>query len=155
VTTDLARQEAQAITDPATGEVIDRSDTDKVADLYERIKQVREDWNDAYAWCARALIDAADERSEWGKVNIGGVPLEIDPPSSASIRWNYDLLHKLEALLPSERYAELVEQTVTEKAKTVQLQALARRAGPDSEIGKIITEAEQRVPKMRGVRIAR
>jgi len=149
---DLARQEAQAITDPATGEVIDRADTAKVADLYRRIQDVQAQWSDAGAWCARALIDAADERAQWGEVTFGDVHLNIDPPSTSSIRWDMEELHKLEALLPPERYAELIVQTVSEKAKTGKLQTLARRVGPDSEIGQIIARAEQRVPAARYVR---
>lgn len=154
MSTDLARQEAQAITDPATGEIIDRADVEKVADLYQRIQDVQAQWSEARAWCARALIDAADERSEW-RFTAGGVPLEIDPPSAASIDWDLDELHKLQALLPSERYAELVVQTVTEKAKTGKLQALARQAGADSEVGRIIMQAERRKPRARYVKVAR
>jgi len=153
-TTDLARQEAQAITDPATGEIIDRADTAKVADLYRRIQDVQAQWSEARAWCARALIDAADEASNW-KLNVGGVHLEIDPPSAASIDWDLDELHKLQPLLTSERYAELVVQTVTEKPKTTKLQALARQAGADSQIGQIISHAERRKPRARYVKVAR
>lgn len=151
MTTDLARQEAQAITDPATGELVDRADTEKVADLYRRIQEVQAQWSEARAWCARALIDAADERNEWS-FQAGGVKLEIDPPSASSISWDIDQLHNLEPLLPPDVYAGLVVQTVTETAKTVKLQALARRVGPDSPIGQIITRAEHRKPKTRSVR---
>jgi hypothetical protein len=154
VTTDLARQEAQAITDPATGELIDRADTEKVADLYRRIQEVQAQWSDARAWCARALMDAADERSEW-RFSAGGVHLAIDPPSAASIDWDMEELHKLEALLPSERYGELVVQTVIEKPQTGKLQALARQAGADSAVGEIIHRAERRKPRARYVKVAR
>lgn len=154
MSTDLARQEAQAIVDPATGEQIDRADTERVADLYRRIKEVQAQWNDAAVWCCRALLDAADERAEWGKRRIGDVELTIDPPAAASIQWDYDELHKLEALLPAERYGELIVQTVSEKAQTKQLQALARQSGAGSAIGEIITRAERRVPRARAVRVA-
>lgn len=150
--TDLAVQVPQAITDPATGELIERSDTDKVADLYRRIQDVQAQWSEARAWCARALIDAADERSEW-RLTAGGVHLEIDPPSAATIDWDLDELHKLEALLPPERYGELVVQTVVEKPKTAKLQALARQAGPDSAVAEIIGRAERRKPRIRYVRV--
>lgn len=152
MSTDLARQEAQAIVDPATGEEITRADTEKIADLYRRIQEVQAQWSEARAWCARALIDAADERNEWSFA-AGTVKLEIDPPSTSSISWDIDELHKLESLLPPDVYAGLVVQTVTESAKTVKLQALARRVGPDSPIGQIIARAERRRPKPRSVRV--
>jgi len=151
---DLARQEAQSITDPATGELIDRADVEKVVDLYRRIKEVQAQWADALAWCARALIDAADERSVW-VFSAAGANVKVDPPNTSTIRWNFDELHKLEALLPAERYAELVEQTVWEKAKTGKLQTLARQAGADSEIGRIINQAEVRIPATRSVKVTR
>jgi len=152
MTTDLARQEAQAITDPATGEIIDRADTAKVADLYQRIQEVQAQWSEARAWCARALIDSADARSEW-TFNIGGVDVTVDPPSSASIDWDEEELAKLEELVSPERYGELVKQTVVTKVQTVKLKALARRVGPESVIGQIIARAERRRPKPRSVRV--
>lgn len=148
------RQDAAVIIDPATGEEISRGDTARVADLYRRIQEVQAQWSEARAWCARALIEAADERSEW-RFTAGGVNLEIDPPSAASIDWDLDELHKLEQLLPPERYAELVVQTVIEKGKTGKLQALARQAGPDSQVGQIITRAERRKARPRYVRVAK
>jgi hypothetical protein len=154
MTTDLARQEAQAITDPATGEVIDRADTEKVADLYRRIREVQAQWDDAKKWCARALVDAADERSEWN-FSAGGVHLVVDPPSAASIDWDMDELHKLQAQLSPTKYGELVQQVVVEKPQTGKLQALARQAGADSTVGQIITRAERRKPKARYVKVTR
>jgi hypothetical protein len=155
MSTDLARQEAQAITDPATGEVITRADTEKVADLYRRIKEVQGQWSEAAVWCVRALLDAADERSEWGKRRIGDVELTIDPPAASSIQWDYEELHKLEELLPADRYGELVVQTVSEKAETKKLQTLAKQAGEGSPIAEIITRAERRVPRARAVKVER
>jgi len=152
-TTDLARQEAQVIIDPATGEIIDRADVEKVADLYQRIQDVQAQWSEAKKWCARALIDAADQRSEWGKRSIGGVKLTIPPPSTSEIEWDIDELHKLEALVPPEVYGELLVQEVVENPQTGKLKTLARQAGPDSPVGLIITRAEQRKPKTRYVTV--
>jgi len=152
--TDIAIQEARVIIDPATGEEIDGADTAKVADLYRRIQDVQEQWSAARAWCARRLIESADERSEW-RFKAGGVNLAIDPPTAASIDWNMDELHKLEELISAERYGELVVQVVTEKPQTGKLQALARQAGPDSQVGQIILRAERRKPRARYVKVVK
>lgn len=154
MTTDIAQQIPQAITDPDTGELVERSDTARVADLYQRIQQYQRQWRDAVSWCREAIIDAADERSEW-TLSLPGVNLKVDPPSVADIDWNLDELHKLEALLPAERYGELVVQVVTEKPATGKLQALARQAGAESEVGRIILDAERRKPKARYVKVVK
>lgn len=153
MSTDLARQEAAAITDPRTGERVERADTERVADVYHYIQNIMREWGDARAWCCRALIDAADQRNEWTFTTPSGVTVEVDPPSASTIDWDLDELHKLEDLLPPDVYATLVEQTVSEKAKTRNLQTLARRRGADSDVGRIITQAERRRPRARAVRV--
>lgn len=150
---DITRQDAAAITDPRTGELVERSDTEKVAEVYQYIQGIMSEWGDARAWCCRALIEAADQRNEWTFTTEGGVSLEIDPPSASTIDWDLDELHKLEDLLPPDVYGELVVQTVSEKAKTQKLQTLARRRGADSDIAKIISQAERRRPRARAVRV--
>jgi hypothetical protein len=149
---DIVRQVPQAITDPDTGELVERADIERVAPLYQRIRSYLQQWREASDWCRDALIDAADERSEWA-FQVGGVKVKVDPPSAAVIDWDLDELHKLESLLPAERYGELVRQVVTETPETVKLQTLARQAGPDSEVGRIILHAERRKPKARYVRV--
>lgn len=153
MSTDLARQVPQAITDPDTGEEILRSDTLRVVDLFQRMRAYQAQWKDAVAWCRDAIIDAADERSEW-TFTAGRVKVKVDPPSAADIDWDMDGLHKLEQLLPSERYGELVVQVVVEKPQTGKLQALARQAGPDSEVARIISGAERRKPRARYVKVS-
>jgi hypothetical protein len=152
--TDLAVQVAQAIADPESGELIERSDTPRVAELYYRIDDIMKRWNDAKRWCRAAIIDAADERNEW-TLALPGLKVKVDPPAKGDITWDMDELHKLEALLPAERYGELVVQVVTEKPATGKLQALARQAGADSEVGRIILQAESRTPANRYVKVTR
>ena len=153
MSTDLARQVPQAITDPESGELVDRADVERVVSVYARIRGYLQQWREAGDWCRDAIIDAADERSEWA-MTIGGVKVKVDPPSAADIDWDLDELHKLEELLPAERYGELVRQVVVEKPQTGKLQALARQAGSDSEVGRIITQAERRKPRARYVRVS-
>ena len=153
MTTDLARQVPQVITDPDSGELVDRADTPRVADLYRRLRDYAKQWREAQDWCRDALIEAADTRSEWA-FTAGGVKVKVDPPSAADIDWDMDELHKLEQLLPPERYGELVQQTVVLKPQTGKLQALARQAGPDSEVARIIKNAERRKPRARYVKVA-
>jgi hypothetical protein len=150
---DLAVQVPQAITDPSSGELISRSDTPRVVDVYQRIRDAMRQWREAGDWCRDAIIDAADERSEWS-FTMNGVKVKVDPPSVADIDWDIDELHKLESLVPAERYGELVRQVVVEKPQTGKLQALARQAGADSEVGRIIAGAERRKPKNRYVRVS-
>lgn len=154
MTTDLARQVPQAITDPETGEQIDRTDTPRIADLYRRMKEYTAQWRDAQDWCRDALIDAADERHEW-TFTIDGVQVKVDPPTAAMIDWDLDELAKLEDLLPPARYAELVQQVVVLKPQTGKLQALARQEHPGSEVAQIIKNAERRKPKQRYVKVNR
>lgn len=154
MTTDLAAQIPQAIIDPRTGEEVNRADTAKIADLYRYLREVQRDWKSAADWCRDRLIEYADERHEWTLI-LPGINLKVDPPSAADIDWDIDELHKLEALLPSERYGELVKQVVVEKPQTVKLQALARQSGPDSDVGQIIQQAERRKPKNRYIKVVR
>lgn len=152
MTTDVARQIPQHIVDPDTGEEILRSDTAKVADVQRRIAAYLKDWKEAKAWCDAALIEAADERNEW-VFDVDGLKVKVDPPSKATIDWDEEELQKLEAHLSPTRYGELVTQVVSLKPQTVKLQALARQAGPDSAVGKIIERAERRKPTGRYVKV--
>jgi muconolactone delta-isomerase len=154
MTTDLSVHVPESIADPDSGEWISRTDTARVVDVYSRIRDYMRQWRQASDWARDAIIDAADSRSEWS-FTIDGAKVKVDPPSAADIDWDLDELHKLEQLLPPERYAELVVQVVTEKPQTGKLQALARQSGADSVIWKIIIAAERRKPRARYVKVSR
>lgn len=138
------------VVDPFTGELVTRSDLQKTALLVRKIRDQERSFGKIKQWAADAFAEHCDERAEW-TVDFGGFKVSVPPPTASDIDWDLEELHKLESLLPSERYGELVKQVVTEKADTRALQNAAKAGG---EIAEIIQRAERRKPKPRYLRFS-
>lgn len=143
---------ADRLLDEATGEIISRTDTHAVAGLLKRICDFERTYRQAKRWCVEALLERCDERKEW-TVQIGAIKVVADPPTASNVQWDENKLLQLEKVLPRDRYLELCRPTVTLKPDTRALQSIAKR-DPDSEAGRIIREAEDRLAKRRGVRVS-
>lgn len=151
--TDLQVHDEEApreVVDPFTGELVLRSDLAKTALLIRKIRDQERSFSKIKQWATDAFAEHCDERAEW-TVDFGGFKVSIPPPTASDIDWQMDELEKLEALLPPERYAELVKQTVTYEPQTRALQNAAKAGG---EIGAIIARAERRKPKTRYLRFS-
>lgn len=150
MSTDLDQAPPRDVVDPFTGELITRSDPVACAKLVRKIRDFEHDFSRLKKWATDAFAEFADERAEWTH-HVAGMTIRIDPPTASDIDWDYDELHKLEALLPPERYGELVKQTVVEKANTLKLQNAAKVGG---EVGAIIDRAQRRRPKNRSLKFS-
>lgn len=130
---------------PFTGELVARGDIPNAVKLARTIRDYKHTFDQIQRWVTDQYAEFCDERAEWTH-HIAGMTVSIPPPTASDIDWDIDELHKLEALLPADRYGELVQQVVTEKPNTRALQN-AKKAGGD--IGAIIERAERRKPKSR------
>lgn len=141
----------QVVIDHRTGEEVSPSDTERVADILDDARTLRYRLGRIISAAEAALLDAMDERAEW-TLRIPGYKLSGDSPEAAEVEWDLDELRKLEALLPSDRYAACVRLEVTEKPITSELRKVAKAGG---EVAEIIQRAEHRKPKRRRVTVSR
>lgn len=137
------------VVDPFTGELVTRNNLREAALLVRRIREAEAQFGKLKKGISDWFADYCDERAEW-TVDFGGFKVSMPAPTAAEIDWDLDELHKLEALLPPERYGELVKQVVSEKPMTLKLQNAAKAGG---EIGAIIERAQRRKPKTRYIAI--
>lgn len=150
MTTDLEQAPPRDVVDPFTGELIPRTDLKSVTLLIRKIRDQEQVFRRIKDWATEAVIEYCDERAEW-TVTFGGFKVSVPPPTASDVDWDLDELHKLEDLLPSDRYGELVKQIVVEKPDTRALHNAAKAGG---EIAEIITRAERRKPKTRYLRFS-
>ena len=148
---DLTHEIVHEVKDPETGEIIARTDLPAVARLWKKVDDVQRQWKDVKAWANQAIIDYLDAQAKW-TIEAGGLKVSAPSPEAADVHWDLDELAKLEALLPSERYAELVRQTVILEPQTGELHKAAKAGG---RIAEIIMRAESRTPKRRYARVSR
>lgn len=149
---DLERPPEPTITDPTTGEIIHRTETEKVGALLETVRQYKREADKAIKWCTGAILERMDSEARW-TLPMGAFKLVGDTPTATSIDWDVDELQKLKPLLGEERYRELVHEVVEYKPQTTKLQNAAKAGG---EIQGIIERAERRSPKpYRYVKVSR
>lgn len=147
---DIYQEVVQELVDPESGEIVHRSDVAAVARLHRKISEIERQFREAKRWATDALLEVMDERAEW-TLHVGAMKITAPSPDAAAVDWDLDELAKLEGLLPSDRYGELVQQVVTLKPVTKKLQTAAKAGG---EIGAIIRRAERRTPRARYVRVS-
>lgn len=138
------------VLDPFTGELVTATDLRSAALLIRRIREAEAQFAKLKKGITGWFADYCDERAEW-TVDFGGFKVSVPPPTASDIDWQMDELEKLEALLPPDRYAELVKQTVSYEPQTRALQNAAKAGG---EIGQIIERAQVRRPKKRYLRFS-
>lgn len=145
MSTELDQAPPRDVVDPFTGELIPRTDLERATLLVRKIRDQEQVFRRIKEWATDAVVEHCDERAEW-TVDFGGFKVSVPPPTASDIDWDLDELHKLEDLLPSDRYGELVKQIVVEKPDTRALHNAAKAGG---EIAAIIERAERRKPKTR------
>jgi hypothetical protein len=131
------------VVDPTTGELISRDDVPAVVRFYQRIGELQRQFKNPRAWANQVLLDFLDSQAKW-TVECAGFKVSAPSPDAADVEWDLAELAKLKALLPADRYAELVKTTVSYEPQTGALHS-AKKAG--GEVARIIERAERRTPK--------
>src|SRR5437773_170346 len=97
----------------------------RIADILDDARTVRYRLGQIITAAEQAILDHMDEHAQW-TLRIPGFKATGDSPEAADVEWDMDELHKLEALLPHDRYADCVQTTVTEKPITAELRRVAK-----------------------------
>ena len=134
------------------GEVIDRTDTPRVVELLDQLRQHKRDVDAAISACEEAINEEMDRQ---GKFTLQYGQLRAEGSSAdAARKYFYDtevLRDGLrEAGLPEDRIEELILKTYQEHVSRRDIQRL-RKARP--EYAKVIDEAERVIQKRRSVGI--
>lgn len=128
---------------PVTGELVDLSDTQKVAAAWRTVKEAQDALRAARAELDAALI--AESRRRGTKTFRLQDGLKVEVTGGAEIQWDMEVLDELrEVGLPEERFGELVAETVEYKVSS----AVARQLEGASDVyAEIIGRARSRFPK--------
>jgi hypothetical protein len=137
--------------EPVTGVVVDVTHMSAVAESLERLREVKNQINDAIGYLTDAVI--AESRNQGTKtLNAGAVTLELS--TGYEIEWDVGMLDRelSAAGLPPERLADVVVPQFTWKVNA----AVARQLAAANDTYKTIIEAAQtRIPKPQYVKVKR
>lgn len=147
---DLAVPQGE-ILDFATGEVLDPRDTERVANLLERLRLVyRDDIRPAIRACEEAIIAEAERL---GTKTIRAGDYEAKVSGGPELVWDTEVLELLrEEGLPDERFDQLVKTTVTYR---VDARVAKQLAAANPRYREIIEAAQGRAEKPHRVSVKR
>lgn len=136
------------VLNPITGELIDIRETAQVAAAVEQLRDLQNRAKEAIGRITEAMI-VESQRVGTKTFAAGSVSLVLSADSET--QWDVTELAKLrDAGLPEERYAELVEETISYKVNG----AVARGiSSANPKYAKIIESARQKVPKKQYVSV--
>ena len=147
--TDLVKR--PEIVDYDTGEIVDPRDTERVADLLERLQIVkREQLQPMINLCQEVILETMTEHGT-GTLRAG--EFEAKRSGGPEIEWDIEELEKLlDVGLPEERYAELVKIVQTFK---VDGRIAKQLAGANQLYAEVIERAKQKIEKPYRVSVKR
>lgn len=144
--TDLAAPEN--ILNPVTGELVPRTDLPALAQNIELLRARRRSLDNAIAAFGEPFITEA-RRGGGRTFNLAGLKVVVS--ADTELQWDVTVLTELLDLgLPVERYAQLVEETVSYK---VNGSVATQIAAANPEYAEVIGRAKGRVPKRQSVSV--
>lgn len=146
--TEIAVNQPRELVLPGTGELVNLDDAGQVARALSSLR----DWK-RHADEARAVLEAAlvaeSARQGTKTLHLGAMTASVS--ADTELAWDVTvLIGLLAAGLPSERYTDLVTETVSYK---INASVAKQIAGANPAYAAIIDAAQSRVPKRQYVRV--